>query len=117
MPAGVICVEKPYIDGFIDGLESTIRVGFVLLTVNGGDVPLGHGQQEKIARLPGLLACFANNLHQPINADLFHPLPIGLAGEALIYQIRKSLSPWKSRDRRLLVTLGYPWKGQGSHRL
>jgi len=101
----VVCVEKPYLDGFICGFGQTIGVPFVLLAVSGGDAPLTLDLQERIMALQaaGLRACFANNLHQPRNRCVFRPMPIGITAEALLYQIRNSALPWKERDRRLLV--------------
>ncbi|CAE8671048.1 unnamed protein product, partial [Polarella glacialis] len=61
----VVCVEKPYLDGFIEGVAQTIGVPFVLLALNGGDEPLTCDMQARLAQLPCLKACFGNNLHQP----------------------------------------------------
>lgn len=99
----VICVEKPYLDGFVHGLGLTIDVPFVLLAVNGGDVPLTHALQDQIMELRHLKACFANNLHSPRDSHLFHPMPIGVNGEPYLHRDRSSALPWVQRDRRLLV--------------
>ncbi|CAJ1461309.1 unnamed protein product, partial [Effrenium voratum] len=78
---GVLCVEKPYLDGFVEGLAETVKADFILLAVNGGDAPLTLPQQQHIAALPGLQACFAMNLHCSCDAR-FAPLPIGLPQHA-----------------------------------
>lgn len=36
---------------------------FVLLAVNGGDAPVTAEHCKLLATLPGMVACFANNLH------------------------------------------------------
>ncbi|CAK9116551.1 unnamed protein product [Durusdinium trenchii] len=106
---GVLCVEKPYLQGFVEGLAETVTVEFILLAVNGGDAPLTLHQQ----------ACFAMNLHTALDARFF-PLPIGLPhhcdglhrgnlraasdAEALISQCKAEAKPWHLRDGRLLVT-------------
>ncbi|CAJ1454318.1 unnamed protein product [Effrenium voratum] len=116
---GVLCVEKPYLDGFVEGLAETVKADFILLAVNGGDAPLTLPQQQHIAALPGLQACFAMNLHCSCDAR-FAPLPIGLpqhadglhrgnlraAGEAeaAIARCISGAAPWHLRDGRLLVT-------------
>mmetsp|Transcript_104840 Transcript_104840/g.291990 ORF Transcript_104840/g.291990 Transcript_104840/m.291990 type:complete len:431 (+) Transcript_104840:185-1477(+) len=114
----VLCVEKPYMNGFVAGLKQTMKVPFVLLVVNGGDAPLTLEHQDRIAELPHIRACFAMNLHLPRH-NLFYPLPIGLPhhadglcrgklraasnGEAAIHRVRTSAKPWACRDRRLLI--------------
>jgi len=101
----VICVERPWVEGFIRGiLEQPLSGAFVLLVVNGGDAPLTADLQEQIAGLPGLRACFANNLHAPRAHGLFHPLPLGVTGEASLRRVREAARPWERRDRRLLIT-------------
>lgn len=103
----VICVEKPYLGGFVEGF------------VNGGDAPVTVDQQSIIGKLPGLEACFAMNLHKAVDAR-FVPLPIGLPhhcdglhrgnlraaseAESLIQQCRAKATPWNLRSQRLLVT-------------
>lgn len=99
----VICVERPYLEGFIHGIEQTLAVPFVLLVVNGGDAPLTQPLQDQIVKLPGLQACFANNLHKPVAGDVFHPMPLGVTGEASLNRVRLAARPWFERDRRLLV--------------
>ncbi|CAE8658488.1 unnamed protein product, partial [Polarella glacialis] len=116
----VLCVEKPYLDGFVAGLAQSVSVPFVLLAVNGGDAPLTPELQERISELPGIKACFAMNLQRPQRPDLFFPLPIGLPhhadglhrgnlrgacdADALIRRIRQAGPAWKLRDPRLLIT-------------
>jgi hypothetical protein len=112
----VLCCEKPYLAGFVEGFaEATAArdavVPFVLLAINGGDEPLGHAAQARIASMRGLAACYANNLHAPRLSGLFWPLPIGVlaslgaasAGEALLRSVAAQAPPWEARDRRLLV--------------
>eukprot|EP00928_Gymnodinium_smaydae_P024822 TRINITY_DN19973_c0_g2_i1.p1 TRINITY_DN19973_c0_g2~~TRINITY_DN19973_c0_g2_i1.p1 ORF type:complete len:428 (-),score=38.06 TRINITY_DN19973_c0_g2_i1:108-1391(-) len=115
----ILCVEKPYLDGFVSGLHRSMQVPFVLLAVNGGDAPLTRDVQERISSLKHLRACFAMNLHMSIS-PLFFPLPIGLphhadglcrgklrsiiSGETLMTQIKGNALPWKMRDPRLLLT-------------
>lgn len=115
----VLCIEKPYLPGFVAGLAQTISTPFVLLAVNGGDAPLTLDVQEQIAELPFLRACFANNLHRPRRSDLFFPMPLGLphhadglhrgklrgasVAESAIRRIRKTAPPWEERDSRLLI--------------
>lgn len=108
--ASIICVEKPYLEGFTDGLKQTIGIPFVLLAVNGGDAPLTQELQDKIVELHHLKVCFANNLHVPRDTRLFLPMPIGVTafnqkvqGEDFLHRIRESALPWEERDRRLLV--------------
>merc|ERR1712157_720849 len=98
-----IAVEKPYLNGFLDDVGDTIRVPFVLLALSGGDAPLTIDTQERIAQLRGLRACFANNLHEPLHRHIFHPMPIGIGGQALTQRVARSSMPWEQRDRRLLV--------------
>jgi len=101
----VICVEKPYLDGFIDGAVTTIAVPFVLLAVNGGDAPVTASVQDRIVALPGFRACFAMNLHAHTR-ESFHPLPVGFCrphNESAMRQCKASALPWEHRDRRLLV--------------
>ncbi|CAE7505339.1 styx-b [Symbiodinium natans] len=115
----VVCVEKPYLEGFTDGFAGSAAGDFILLAVNGGDAPLSAETQRRIASLPGLKACFAMNLHTPSD-ERFFPLPVGLPhhcdglhrgnlrgsgdAELLIERIWSCSSPWQERDTRLLVT-------------
>eukprot|EP00966_Prymnesium_polylepis_P237853 5500857-Prymnesium_polylepis.1 len=115
--ARIVCVEKQFLTGLIDAFteeqERAPPPPFVLLAVNGGDRPLSHEMQAKIACLSGLRACYSNNLQAPISAaqkELFHPLPLGLPGasapqffEAALMRVREAALPWLARDRRLLV--------------
>lgn len=115
----VICVEKPYLGGFVEGFAQTVTGEFILVVVNGGDAPVTVDQQSIIGKLPGLEACFAMNLHKAVDAR-FVPLPIGLPhhcdglhrgnlraaseAESLIQQCRAKATPWNLRSQRLLVT-------------
>mmetsp|Transcript_73697 Transcript_73697/g.216274 ORF Transcript_73697/g.216274 Transcript_73697/m.216274 type:complete len:345 (+) Transcript_73697:233-1267(+) len=101
--SAVVCVEKPYLDGFIDGFGVVGCPPLVLLAVNGGDEPFNQEQQNRVACLDNLRACFVNNLIQPVNSSLFHPLPIGLSGEEHIGRVVQSALPWRQRDHRLLI--------------
>lgn len=116
----VLCIEKPYLDGFVVGLAESVGVPFVLLAVNGGDAPVTQELQDRIAAVPHLRACFANNLHVALRPEVFLPMPIGLPhhsdglhrgrlrgageGEAAIDRTRQAARPWELRDSRLLVT-------------
>lgn len=114
----ILCVEKPYLDGFIRGYAQSASAHgapFVLLAINGGDSPLTTETQERLLSLSGLRACYANNMHTPASAAIaerIHPLPLGvspigvnlLAGEALLRETCARALPWAQRDRRLLVT-------------
>ncbi|CAE8621082.1 unnamed protein product, partial [Polarella glacialis] len=99
----VVCVEKPYLDGFIEGVAQTIGVPFVLLALNGGDEPLTCDMQARLAQLPCLKACFGNNLHQPQDGHFFRPMPIGITAESLLYRVKIAARPWEERDSRLLM--------------
>ena len=116
----MLAVEKPHVDGFVNGLaevlsaaEGEAEVPFVLLALNGGDEPLTTGAQARIASLyiHGLAASYACNLHAPTNPSRFRPLPIGVpggsspaAGEAALARAAAAALPWADRDARLLVT-------------
>ncbi|CAJ1362550.1 unnamed protein product [Effrenium voratum] len=101
----VLCIERPYLEGFVEGYHETGETSpFVLLVVNGGDAPLTEDLQERILALRGLRGCFANNLHTTRTPEMFHPLPLGLTSEVLLEEVRKRAPPWHLRDRRLLVT-------------
>jgi len=124
----VVCIEKPYLTGvaaaFVE--EQRPRPQFVLLVVNGGDEPFTREMQAQVRRMRGVRACYANNLHPPVAAiaaggstaevtpasptPLFHPLPLGLPGDAAphffdaaLEAAQAKLPPWEARDRRLLV--------------
>ena len=44
----VICIEKPYLEGFVEGVqEMPSSFPFVLLVVNGGDAPLTEDLQSQ----------------------------------------------------------------------
>ena len=98
----LLSVEKPYLEGFVDGFLRAAAAAangplssiahspeFVLLALNGGDEPLTRDLQARIAmlRAVGLRVCWANNLHASNlsseaacgaqGAPLFRPLPIG----------------------------------------
>eukprot|EP00434_Breviolum_minutum_P043727 symbB.v1.2.038992.t1/scaffold6282.1/size19416/1 len=60
----LLCIEKPYLEGFVDSFAETVTEDFILMAVNGGDAPLTLDQQRRIGKLPGLQACFAMNLHK-----------------------------------------------------
>ena len=110
----VLCIEKPYIGGFVRGYR---RAGsgrpFVLLAINGGDTPVTAEMQAELLSLPGLRACYAHNLHTPPSAqaaERMHPLPLGALplgslplGDAWLREAREGAAPWARRDRRLLV--------------
>ena len=87
MTMRVFCVEKPFIDGFIDAFRngpsgnndggeeeeaSAMKNGchplhsFVLLAINGGDDPVTAEQQSRISTLKGLGGCFATNLQSSV---------------------------------------------------
>ena len=118
-PPAVVCVFKPYLDGFVEGFaaaaaaaSSTVGCAtpFVLLCVNGGDKPLSRAMQGVLNSLPGLRACFATNLLSPADPRCFRPLPIGLAGGSDGHFFEASLAAaaaagplWEARDCRLLV--------------
>ena len=86
---------------------------WVLIAINGGDDPVTKEMQARLAKLPGLVCCFANNLHRPKAGHelLFRPLPIGLPGpttaparfEEVLRRVSAEAVPWVQRDRRLLV--------------
>lgn len=98
----VLCIEKPYLSGVVAAFEQAAPPlhPFVLLVVNGGDEPFTAEMQRRVAALRGLRACYANNLHaapptattaeeaapaaaEPLPpAPTFHPLPLGLPGDA-----------------------------------
>ena len=66
----------------------------MLLAVNGGDEPFTIEMQAQVSRLRGLRACYANNLHTPADAAaaaLFHPLPLGLPGDAAPHYFEAAL--------------------------
>ena len=44
-----------YLDGFVDGLSSTLRLPFVLLALSGGDAPLTHSNAS--AHVPYMCLC------------------------------------------------------------
>lgn len=122
----VLCLEKPFLDGFLAALEEAIPPEaeglsppqrFVLLLVNGGDVPLVRSAQRMLAAVGvprGLARCFATNLHTPESetlAALFSPLPLGIprggsatcdSHEALLAAAHARAPPWAQRDGRLL---------------
>ena len=66
-----------------------------------------------MSRLRGLRACYANNLHTPADAAaaaLFHPLPLGLPGDAAPHYFEAALEralatapAWEARDTRARV--------------
>lgn len=123
----VVCIEKPYLTGMAAAFdeEQRPRPPFVLLVVNGGDEPFTREMQAQVRQLRGVRACYANNLHVPAATTAgdsaaeatsasptpsFHPLPLGLPGdaaphyfEAALEAARAKLPPWETRDRRLLV--------------
>ena len=121
----LLSVEKPYLDGFVDGFLQAAAAAanghspeFVLLALNGGDEPLTRDLQARIAmlRAVGLRVCWANNLHacdalHTLGAPLFRPLPIGAVAthggacidEPALLRIAAAAPPWAERDRRLLV--------------
>ncbi|CAL1138668.1 unnamed protein product [Cladocopium goreaui] len=101
----VICIERPYLEGFVEGwCEVSTPFPFVLLVVNGGDAPLTEELQSQILLLDGLRGCYANNLHNTRYPHIFHPLPLGLTSENVLDDVRMKAAPWHERDRRLLVT-------------
>eukprot|EP00663_Eupelagonemidae_sp_cell21sb_P001895 gene1895-7095_t len=102
----VVCVEKPYLDGFIDGIRDVLQAPFILVAISGGDEPLTHDTQRRIAGLSGLRGCFATNLHVPLEPALFHPIPIGVPddSECAVHAAAAAAPAWGARDRRLLVT-------------
>merc|ERR1712224_705765 len=68
--------------------------------------PLMRSEQDQVKVLPGLKACFANNLHKPEDSSFFHPMPLGIGesgAESSIYRVRRAALPWDQRDSRLLV--------------
>ena len=85
----------------------------MLLAVNGGDEPFTIEMQAQVSRLRGLRACYANNLHTPADAAsaaLFHPLPLGLPGdaaphyfEAALHRALATAPAWEARDTRVRV--------------
>jgi hypothetical protein len=68
----VLYVEKTFVRGFVDGFGAAVASHappsavppYVLLAINGGDQPLTVELCELLATLPGLAACYANNLHR-----------------------------------------------------
>uniref|UniRef100_A0A7S0F9Z0 Exostosin GT47 domain-containing protein n=1 Tax=Pyrodinium bahamense TaxID=73915 RepID=A0A7S0F9Z0_9DINO len=64
---------------FISALEDATQVPqpFVLLAVNG-DGPMTHELQVRIARLRGLNACFATEMHSDAGTGVFYPMPLGM---------------------------------------
>lgn len=107
----VVGVELPYLDGFVEGVHSTLSVPFIFLALSGGDEPVTAEQQQRIAALPQLRACFAHNLHAPRDTDTFHPMPLGLPPfreanttlELLLSHVLNCSPPWVERDCRLLL--------------
>eukprot|EP00435_Cladocopium_sp_Y103_P065172 s207_g27.t1 len=69
----VLCVEKPYLEGFVEGFAQTVTGEFILVVVNGGDAPVTVDQQSIIGKLPGLQACFAMNLHKAVDVNCTDP--------------------------------------------
>lgn len=115
-PPSVVCVFKPYLEGFAAGFAAaatatTARATpFVLLCVNGGDKPLTRALQGVLCSLPGLRTCFATNLLSPSEPQRFRPLSIGLAGgsdghffETALADAAAAAPSWEERDSRLLV--------------
>ena len=112
----VLCVEKPYLEGFMRGFHASgSRAPFVLLAINGGDSPLTATVQARLLTLPGLRACYAHNLHTPPSAaaaTIMRPLPLGAlplgasaaAGDVALRHASTCARPWADRDPRLLVS-------------
>jgi hypothetical protein len=109
-PCPVICLEKPYLQGFAAGYGGAVPSAaprFVLLLANGGDEPTTPAMCACLARLPSLVGCFCTNCTRQLDPLLFRPLPIGILGilgaEDLVNAARTAALPWVKRDRRLLV--------------
>lgn len=121
----LLCVEKPFLDAFLDALEAEAlpkasalpAVRFELLLVNDGNVPRLRSALARIGAVGvprGLLRCFATNLHTPEPGPpsaLFRPLPLGLPRggsatcdrqEELLAAAHARAPPWAQRDARLL---------------
>ena len=109
----MVCVEKPYLEGFIRGFRASgSRAPFVLFAINGGDQPVSSAVQERLLTLDGLCACYAHNLHLPPSAAAaarMRPLPLGalpigvVTGDAILRDACARGLPWAERDPRLLV--------------
>lgn len=105
-----VFVERSYLADFVEAVGTAATDNFVLVVVETRDAPLTRELQGKISSLRGLRACFATNLHAPLNASVFHPLPLGFGprklrkSEALILDTGRSAKPWSHRDPRLLLS-------------
>ena len=114
----VLGVQKPYLDGCVGEIRSTLRVPVVILALSGGDEPFTHEQQRELMHnIPSLVACYAQNLHAPneAHAHLFRALPLGVppllserdarrtAHATLLTHISHNAPRWAERDRRLLL--------------
>lgn len=64
---------------FLDTLEKSASAppSFVLLAVNG-DPPMTNALQLRIAKLRGLKACYATEMHPDAGTGLFYPMPLGM---------------------------------------
>ncbi|CAJ1362015.1 unnamed protein product [Effrenium voratum] len=104
----VAFVETRYVEEFTELIGTKATVPFVLVTA-GSDAPMTRTWQTRLLRMPGLRACYATNLHTPLDAhkDVFHPLPVGFYSMRLNAQNEALLQGQFASDRdcRLLV----PW--------
>ncbi|CAJ1386439.1 unnamed protein product [Effrenium voratum] len=104
----VAFVETRYVEEFTKLIGTRATVPFVLVTA-GSDAPMTRTWQTRLLRMPGLRACYATNLHTPLDAhkDVFHPLPVGFYSMRLNAQNEALLQGQFASDRdcRLLV----PW--------